>query len=134
MKVLWCSNNLMQKMTSITPFYLWKDQIILATGRGILADFWVPHEIESWNFQHMLDLWFSEASQNLSSFRQLLFSLFHGGDQREKSENPKKRQMSGIHIWESCSPLYFHQNCHFFRNNKIFCTIMHTNVYAFSKL
>ena len=26
-----------------------KDQIILATGRGILAaaDFWVPHEIES---------------------------------------------------------------------------------------
>ena len=24
-----------------------KDQIILATGRGILADFGVPHEIES---------------------------------------------------------------------------------------
>ena len=24
-----------------------KDQIILATGRGILADFWVPHEIDS---------------------------------------------------------------------------------------
>ena len=24
-----------------------KDQIILATGSGILADFWVPHEIES---------------------------------------------------------------------------------------
>ena len=23
-----------------------KDQIILATGRGILADFWVPHEID----------------------------------------------------------------------------------------
>ena len=23
------------------------------------------------------------------SFRQLLFSLFHGGDQREKSENPR---------------------------------------------
>ena len=45
--------------------------------------FWVPHEIDSWNFQHMLDLWFSEASQNLSSFRKLLFSLFHRGDQRE---------------------------------------------------
>ena len=24
-----------------------KDQIILATGRGILADFWVPHEIDN---------------------------------------------------------------------------------------
>ena len=36
---------------------------------GILADFWVPHEIDSWNFQHMLDYWFFEASQNLSSFR-----------------------------------------------------------------
>jgi hypothetical protein len=37
------------------------DQIILAMVWGILADFWVPHEIDSWNFQHMLDLWFSEA-------------------------------------------------------------------------
>jgi hypothetical protein len=32
----------------------------------------------------MFDLRFSEAFQNLSSFRQLLFSLFHRGDQREK--------------------------------------------------
>mgnify|MGYP001450099140 CR=1 FL=1 len=32
---------------------------------------------------------FPEASQNLISFRQLLFSLFHGGDQREKSETQK---------------------------------------------
>ena len=39
-----------------------KDQIILATGSGILADFWVPHEIDSWNFQHMLDLKNSEAT------------------------------------------------------------------------
>ena len=59
-------------------------QARMAPGSGILADFWVPHEIDSWNFQQMLDLWFSEASQNLSSFRQLLFSLFHRGDQREK--------------------------------------------------
>ena len=28
-------------------FFLLKDQIILATGRGILADFWVPHGIDS---------------------------------------------------------------------------------------
>ena len=65
-------------------------KIILALVWGILADFWVPHEIDSWNFQHMLDLWFSEASQNLSSFRQLLFSLFHGEDQREKFKIPAK--------------------------------------------
>ena len=39
-----------------------------------------------------------ETYQNLMSFRELLFSLFHGGDQRKKSENPKKCQMSGIHI------------------------------------
>ena len=69
-----------------------KDQIILALVWGILADFWVPHEIDSWNFQHMLDLWFSEASQNLNSFRQLLFSLFHRGDQREKF----KKTMSNL--------------------------------------
>ena len=56
----------------------WKDQIILAQGWGILADFWVLHEIDSWNFQLMLDLWFFAVSQNFSSFRQLLFSLFQG--------------------------------------------------------
>ena len=75
-----------------------KDQIILATGRGNLADFWVPDDIESCNFQNLLVFGFPETSQNLMSFRQLLFSLFHGGDQRKKSENPKKCQMSGIHI------------------------------------
>ena len=47
------------------------------------------HKIDSWNFQHMLDLWSSEASQNLSSFRQFLFSLFHGGT---KGKNWKSLQ------------------------------------------
>ena len=75
-----------------------KDQIILATCRGIMTDFWVPHDIESCNFQNLLVFGFPETYQNLMSFRQLLFSLFHGGDQRKKSENPKKCQMSGIHI------------------------------------
>ena len=42
-----------------------KDQIILAPGRGILADFWVPHEIESCNFQNLLVFGFPETSQNL---------------------------------------------------------------------
>ena len=79
-----------------------------------MADFWVPHEKDNWNFQHMLDLRFFEASKNLSSFRQLLFSLFHGGDQRKKSENPKKCQMSGIHIWESCSPLWWYDKKNMF--------------------
>ena len=35
--------------------------------------FWVPNEIKSCNFQHIPHLWFCEASQNLSSFRQLFF-------------------------------------------------------------
>ena len=75
-----------------------KDQIILATGRGILADFWVPHEIESWNFQHMLDLWFSEASQNLSSFRQLFFHSFQRGTKGKKLKNQKKqKKCSHVH-------------------------------------
>ena len=55
-------------------------------------------DIKSCNFQNLLVFGFPETSQNLMSFRQLLFSLFHGGDQRKKSENPKKCQMSGIHI------------------------------------
>ena len=41
--------------------------------------FWVPNEIKSWDFQHMIHLWFREASQNLSSFRQLFFHSFQGG-------------------------------------------------------
>jgi len=63
-----------------------KDQIILATGRGILADFWVPHEIDRWNFQHMLNLWFSEASQNLSSYN-FYFHCFIGGTNMKNSKN-----------------------------------------------
>ena len=31
-------------------------------------------EINSWNFQHMLDLGFSKTSQNFGSFRQLFYS------------------------------------------------------------
>jgi hypothetical protein len=39
---------------------------------GVLADFWVPNEIDSLNFQHMLLFWFREASPNLSLFRKML--------------------------------------------------------------
>ena len=42
-----------------------KDQIILAPVWGILADFSVPYEIESCNFQNLLVFGFPETSQNL---------------------------------------------------------------------
>ena len=41
------------------------------------GDFLLPHEIDSWNFQHMLDFRFSEASQNLGLFRQNFSCLSH---------------------------------------------------------
>jgi hypothetical protein len=46
-----------------------KDQIILAMVWGILADFWVPHEIESCNLQNFFVFGFPETSQNLISFK-----------------------------------------------------------------
>ena len=72
-----------EKISKYFVFYK-KDQIILPMDWGILADFWVPNEIDSWNFHHMLDLWFCEAFQNLSSFRQLNISLFQGNLQKNK--------------------------------------------------
>ena len=69
-----------------------KDQIILATGQGILADFWVPHEIESCNFQNFLVFEFLETSQNFISYRQLLFSLFQMRDTLKKSKKPESLQ------------------------------------------
>ena len=50
-----------------------KGLIILPTAGGVLADFWVPNEIDSLNCQHMLLFSFREASQNLSLLRQLFF-------------------------------------------------------------
>ena len=77
-----------------------KDQIILATERGILADFWVPHEIESCNFQNLLVFRFPETSQDLISFRQLLFSfsLFQRGGPLKKSKNPEICQNNPV-LW-----------------------------------
>ena len=43
----------------------------LAHSWGVLADFWVPNEIDSVNLQRMLLFWFLETSQNVSLFRQL---------------------------------------------------------------
>ena len=61
-----------------------KDQIILTSGRGILADFWVPHEIESWDFQHVLNLKPLKILAHLDNF---YFRCFKGEDQRENSKS-----------------------------------------------
>ena len=54
-----------------------------------MADFWVPHEIECWIFQQMLDLEFSETSQNFSSFTYTtFFFIVSKGDQRKNAEKP----------------------------------------------
>ena len=48
-------------------------------------DFWGDSpvfELGKWNFCQMLVLGFPETSQNMSSFKQLLFSSFHKGDQK----------------------------------------------------
>ena len=59
-------------------------------GPGLIAlvPFRVPDDIESCNFKNLLVFGFPETSQNLMSLRQLLFSLFHGGDQRGKFKIP----------------------------------------------
>ena len=68
-------------------FCLKKNQIILATGRGILADFWVPHEIDSWIFQHMLDLWFFETSLKFELIQTTSIFIVSGGT-KGKIQNP----------------------------------------------
>ena len=94
-----------QQIFSTNSNFSTKGNRILRYGCRIFEIFWVPDDIESCNFQNLLDslkplkIWC-----HLDNF---YFLLFHGGDQREKSENPKKHQMSGIHIWESCSPFKF---------------------------
>ena len=55
-------------------------QIWMPTKWLVLAFF----KIELWNFQDKLDLWFREASQNLSSFRQLFFFIVSKGGPKGK--------------------------------------------------
>ena len=64
-KVLLCGQQLCKKGNRILRYGCWQ-----------CDSFWVPNEIDSWNFQHMLHLWFREASQNLSLIRQLFFHSF----------------------------------------------------------
>ena len=65
------------------------------------ADFWGDSpifELDRWNFQQTLDLGFPETSQSLSSFKQILFSSFHRGDQGKKSKTCESPQKSGSYI------------------------------------
>ena len=65
------------------------------------GDFLLLNEIDSWNFQQMLDLGFSETSQNFSSFRQLFFYSFQG----KKTQKPMYSfgNFSAFFLWkESC--------------------------------
>ena len=74
---------------------------------GILADFWVPHKIDSWNFQNLFDLGFHETSKNLSLFRQLFekiqktyqeytlgFGVFFQGSTLWRNENKMSSNFS----------------------------------------
>ena len=67
-----------------------KDQITLPLDWGILADYWVPYEIDSWNFQNLFGLRFHEISQNLSFFCWTIF----------KRKNPKKPVKNICEFWD----------------------------------
>ena len=47
----------------------------------------------------MLDFKFSETSQNLSSFKPLLFSSFHRGDQRGKPSKTGESPLLSIFVF-----------------------------------
>ena len=74
-RLTWKVNKIIVCNTSFITYSFIKDQISLATGPGILADFWVPHKIVRCNVKNLLVFGFPETS-----FRQLLFSLFQKGD------------------------------------------------------
>ena len=77
----------------------------MATGRGILADFWVLDDIESCNFQNLLVFRFPETSQNLMSFRPFLFPLFHGNFKGKNLKTPKSVKCPAF-ISENPAPLF----------------------------
>ena len=54
------------------------------------GDFLLPNEIDSWNFQQMLDLGFSETSQSFSYFNQLCFIVYKGVPKEKNSKTMKK--------------------------------------------
>ena len=56
-EILW---SIMSNVIASNHFHM-QGLIIFPTAGGILADFWVPNEIDSLNFQHMLLFWFREA-------------------------------------------------------------------------
>ena len=61
----------------------------------IMAVFWVPHKIDSWNFQQMKMEAFPETSQTLGSFWQVLFSIF----QRKPPKTCQDFKWGFLSIW-----------------------------------
>ena len=83
LKINWKSCKKFIKMLPLIIIF----KIILATGRGILADFWVPHEIESWNFQHMILIYnFLKPLKIWAHLDNFYFHCFMG-DQKENSKS-----------------------------------------------
>ena len=74
-------SDLKKKFTGMSEQFFKKDQIILTLVWGTLAVFQVPHEISKCLILIFL---------NLSSFEQLLFSLFPRWDPLKKSKKPAK--------------------------------------------
>ena len=85
-------------------------------------------KIDRWNCQQMLDFGFSETSQNLSSFKQLLFSSFHRGDQKEKINKKLVNPLFYLslyflfhipfiyNLWNTRSTLQILYSCTYFQN------------------
>ena len=99
-----------------------KDQIILPTGRGILADFWVPHDIESWNFQNLivfgivkpLKIWYCLCFDNF-------FFIVSKGEPKEKCSRFWKLQLSMFCGTQKCAkaPLPIGKMIRFFFDSRL---------------
>ena len=75
------------------------------------AEMWLVStffKIEYWNFQDKLLLWFREASQNLSLFRQLFFHGFQWGTKGKMLKNCQNYTLffSAFFLW---SPIGNHE-------------------------
>ena len=97
-------------------------------------------KIELWNFQDNLDLWFREASQNLSSFRQLFFIVSKGGPKEKCWKNNWQFFTLLASISEKVVPLYDKYNftCYFINElksqNQLFSLFLSKKLKPFSAI
>ena len=92
-----------------------KYQIILAPVWGILADFWVPNEIENCNFQNLLNhlkIWY-----HLDNF---YFHHFKGGTLRKNLKTPEMCQ-SDLYVWPRWSCPFMICMTHWFFSKTAVC-------------